>query len=176
MRTRSTFAKLTSLALLVATLTIYAANRAGASGITPVSTTPATAQTELPKAVTFSCGGLNIGRGQTASIIAILLPDLNGRDQQPVEVEFMFHDWDGNLLASETKTLLPGHASSFETRGIIAIRQERADLSPCIKVMVDPNDATANRIVANLEVSDTATGKAQFALFCRKAGEKPLEY
>jgi hypothetical protein len=83
----------------------------------------------------------------------------------------MFHDWEGNLLASETKTVLPGHASSFETRGIIGIlRQERTGLIPCLKVLIDPNDPRANRIVANVEVFDTDSGKGQFVLSCRKAG------
>ncbi len=174
MKTMSTFAKLTSLALLVATLTTYAASRTGAAAVNPAP--PATAQTEVTPTTEFASGGISIGRGQTPSIIAILLVDPIARDQeQPVEVEFMFHDWEGNLLASETKTLLPGHASSFETRGIIAIlRQARIDLIPCIKVLVDPNDPRANRILANVEVFDTATGKGQFALFCRKAGgERP---
>jgi hypothetical protein len=170
MKTKSTFAKVTSLALLVATLTIYTASRAGAAAVNPAPAT--TAQTEVTPTTEFEAGGISIGRGQTASIIAVLLVDPNARDQQPVEVEFMFHDWDGNLLASETKTLLPGHASSFEIRAGLGIPQ-RSELAPCIKVLVDPNDPRANRIVANLEVFDSASGKAQFALFCRKAGGDP---
>ena len=167
MKPKSTFAKLTSLALLVATLTIYTASRTGAAAVNPASAT--TAQTEVTPATEFEAGGISIGRGQTASIIVVCNPDPSGRDLQPFEVEFMFHDWDGNLLASETKTILPGHTSSFEIRaGIIA--PGRSELAPCVKVLVDPSDPRANRIVANLEVFDTATGKAQFALFCRKAG------
>jgi hypothetical protein len=167
MKTKSTFAKLTSLALLVATLTIYTASRAGAAAVNPASAT--TAQTEVMPTTEFASGGINIGRGQTASIIAVLKPDLGGRDQQPVEVEFMFHDWEGNLLTSETKTILPGHASSFEIRAGLGVPQ-RSELLPCIKVLVDPNDPRANRILANVEVFDNATGKTQFALSCRKAG------
>jgi hypothetical protein len=167
MKTKSTFAKLTSLALLVATLTIYAASRPGAAAANP---TPAiTPQTEVTPATEFESGGISIGRGQTASIIVVCNPDPNARDQQPVEVQFMFHDWDGNLLASETKTLLPGRASSFEIRAGIGV-PGKSELQPCIKVLVDPNDPRANRIVANVEVFDTESGKAQFALFCRKAG------
>jgi hypothetical protein len=175
METKIRFAKLTSLALLVATLTIYTASRAGASSVHPAYAT--TAQSEDP-ATEFESGGISIGRGQTASIIAILRSDPNARDEQPVEVEFMFHDWDGDLLASETKTLLPGRASSFEIRaGVIAPgRTARAELQPCIKVLVDPSDPRANRIVANVDVYDTETGKTQFALNCRKAGEKPVEF
>ena len=168
MKTKSIFAKLTSLALLVATLTVYTTNRAGAAAVNPALAI--TAQTEATS-TEFEAGGISIGRGQTASIIVVCKPDPSGRDQQPVEVEFMFHDWEGNLLASETKTILPGHASSFETRGIIAIRrQDQTVLIPRLKVLVDPNDPRANRIVANLEVLDTDSGKAQFALSCRKAG------
>ena len=168
METKSRFAKLTSLALLVATLSIYAQGR---TGVADGNQAPATAAQSEPTTTEFASGGISIGRGQTASIIVVCKPDPSGRDQQPVEVEFMFHDWEGNLLASETKTILPGHASSFETRGIIAIRrQDQTVLIPRLKVLVDPNDPRANRIVANLEVLDTDSGKAQFALSCRKAG------
>lgn len=170
MKTKSIFAKLTSLALLVATLTIYTASRAGAAAVNPAPSP--TGQTEVTPVTEFSFGGINIGRGQTASIIVVCNPDPTGRDQRPVEVEFMFHDWDGNLLASETKTLLPGHASSFDIRAGIGVPQ-RSELQPCIKVLVDPNDPRANRIVGTLEVWDTATGKAQFALYCRKSGGDP---
>lgn len=169
MRSKSKFAKLTSLALLVATLTIYAANRAGA---TAVNASPATAQTEVTPTTDFAFGGINIGRGQTASLIIVVSPDPTGRDQQPVEVEFMFHDWDGNLLASETKTLLPGHASSLDFRAGAGV-PKGSELSPCLKVLVDPSDPRANRIVATLEVWDTATGKAQSVLSMRKAGGDP---
>lgn len=170
MKTKSTFAKLTSLALLVATLTIYAASRPGAAA---TNLTPArTPQAEVVPATEFESGGISIGRGQTVSIIVVCNPDPSGRDQRPVEAEFMFHDWEGNVLVSETKTLLPGQASSFEIRAGIGVpgRTGRVELSPCLKVLVDPSDPLANRIVANLEVYDTETGKAQFALNCRKAG------
>jgi len=173
MKTKGTFAKLTSLALLVATLTIYTASRAGAAAFHPARAT--TTQTEVTPATEFASGGISLGRGQTASIIVVCNPDPSGRDQQPVEVEFMFYDWEGNLLASETKTLLPGHPSSFEFRGGVGVPQ-RNELQPCVKVLVDPSDPRANRILANVEVFDTATGKTQFALFCRKAGGTGQEY
>jgi len=168
MKNKSTFAKLIPVALIVTTLGIYTASRKGAPS---VSAAPlAAAQSTVTSTTEFVSGGMHVGRGQTASIIAILLPDPNGRDQQPVEVEFMFHDWDGNLLASEQKTLLPGHGASFETRGIIAVNQGQADIQPCIRVLVDPSDPRADRIVGTVEVWDGATGKAQVALTCRKAG------
>ena len=163
METKIRFAKLTSLALLVATLSIYAQ---GGTGVADGNQAPATAAPSEPT-TEFASGGISIGRGQTASIIVVCNPDPNGRDQQPVEVEFTFHDWNGNLLASETKTILPGHASSFEIRGIIAIR---TDLIPSVKVLVNPNDPRANRIVATLEVFDTESGEAKVVLSCRKAG------
>ena len=172
MKSISTLAKLASPLLLVTTLSFYVASRAGGG----VNAAPAAAaQTEVTPTTEFPFGGINIGRGQTASIIAILLPDTSGRDQRPVEAELMFHDWDGNLLASETKTLLPGHPSSFEFRGGVGVPQ-RNELQPCVKVLVDPSDPRANRILANVEVFDTATGKTQFALFCRKAGGTGQEY
>ena len=166
MKTKSIFAKLTSLALLVATLTIYAASRAGAAAVNPAPAT--TAQTEVTPSTEFASGGISVGRGQTASIIVVCNPNPNARDQQPVEVEFMFHDWDGNLLASETKTILPGHGSSFDVRGGLGVAWTK--LAPSVKVLVDPHEPRANRIVANLEVFDTETGELQFALSCRKSG------
>ena len=156
MNTKSRFAKLTSLALLVATLSIYAQ---GGTGVADGNQAPATAAPSEPT-TEFASGGISIGRGQTASIIVVCNPD-------PNEVEFTFHDWNGNLLGSETKTILPGHASSFEIRGIIAIR---TDLIPSVKVLVNPNDPRANRIVATLEVFDTESGEAKVVLSCRKAG------
>jgi hypothetical protein len=163
MKTRNRFAKLTSLALLVATLTIYAQGTAAAASGKQAPETAAPTQTTTE----FASGGISIGRGQTASIIVVCNPDPSGRDERPVEVEFMFNDWNGNLLASETKTIIPGHASSFEFRGIIAVR---TDLIPCLKVLVNPNDPRANRIVATLAVFDTESGEAKLALSCRKSG------
>jgi len=166
MKTKSIFAKLTSLALLVGTLTIYAASRTGAAAVSPAPSP--VVQTETPEAVTFSCGATGIGRGQTASIIAVLIGLLD--TERSVEAEFMFHDRDGNLLASSRQTLLPGHAASFDTHGIIAIRQERTEIVASLRVLVSPNDPNVNLIIPKLEVFDNATGKTQFALYCRKAG------
>jgi len=161
MKRKSTFAKFTALALLMATLTIYTASRMGGAAANATPRTVAQADT-LPS-TELSFGGVNLGRGQTASIIAILKPDLTGRDEGPVKVEFMFHDWDGNLLASETKTISPGHASSLDIRAGTSVLG-RSELSPCVKVSSGPSDPTANRIVATLEVWDTATGRALFVL------------
>ena len=170
MKTKSIFAKLTSLALLVATLTIYISSRTGAAAVNPVPS-PAV-QTEAPEAVTFSCGATGIGRGQTASIIAVLIGLLD--TERSVEAEFMFHDRDGNLLASSRQTLLPGHAASFDTHGIIGVlRQERTEIVASLRVLVSPNDPNVNLIIPKLEVFDNATGKTQFALYCRKAGGDP---
>src|ERR1041384_1594090 len=145
MKTKSIFAKLTSLALLVATLTIYVATRAGAAGSGPAPTA-APAQTELQEGVTFSPGVIGIGRGQTASIHAVLIGMLN--TERPIEIELMFHDQDGNVLASSRQTLLPGHAASLDTKGIIGVlRNERTDLTPCIKVSVNPTDPAADLII-----------------------------
>ena len=165
MKTKSRFAKLTSLALLVATLTIYAQARVEPSA---GSQSPATAAPSEP-ATEFASGGISIGRGQTASIIVVCHPDPLGRDQQPVEVEFTFYDWNDNLLASETKTILPGHTSSFEMRAGTSTTL-RNELTANVRVLVNPHDPRANRIVATLEVFDTETGAAQFALSCRKSG------
>ena len=170
MKTKSIFAKLTSLALLVATLTIYAASRTGAAAASRPSSPGV--QTEAPEAVTFSCGATGIGRGQTASIIAVLIGRLDS--ERSVEVEFMFHDRDGNLLASSRQTLLSGHAASFDTHGIIGVlRQERTEIVASLRVLVGPNDPNLNLIIPKLEVFDNATGRTQIAVYCRKAGGDP---
>jgi len=170
MKTKHIFTKLTSLALLVATVTIYVASRTGAAAVSP-GPSPVV-QTEAPETVTFSCGATGIGRGQTASIIAVLIGLLD--TERSVEAEFMFHDRDGNLLASSRQTLLPGHAASFDTHGIIGVlRQERTEIVASLRVLVSPNDPNVNLIIPKLEVFDNATGKTQFALYCRKAGGDP---
>lgn len=166
MKTNSSFAKLTVLALLVATLTVYVANRAGAAA----DNDGTAAQSDVTPTTEFEFGGISIGRGQTANIIAILKSDPTAGDQEPFEVEFMFHDQDGNLLDSSRQTLLPGQLRSFDTHGIIAIlRNKRTSIAPSLKV-IQPNGPRADRIVATLEVSDADTGKTQFAVRCRKAG------
>jgi hypothetical protein len=163
---------MTSLALLVATLTIYTANRME----TAVNAAPATAaQTETTAPSTdIEFGGIKLGRNQNALIIVVCATDPTGRDQQPVDVEFIFHDWDGNLLASETKTIMPGQASGFDIRGGIGVGQKTNELIPCVKVLVDPSDPRAKRVTATLEVSDADSGKAQLVL-CRKSGGTGIE-
>jgi hypothetical protein len=165
MKTNIRFAKMTSLALLVATLTIYTANRME----TAVNAAPATAaQTELTEPSTdIEFGGINLAQTQNALIIVVCAKDPTGRDQRPVEVEFMLCDWEGNLLGSETKTILPGRASSFDIRGI-RVPGRASELMPCVKVLCDPSDPRAKRITATLQVTDDS-GKVQ-SLVCRKAG------
>jgi len=160
MKGKSTIAKLTSLALLVATLTIYTSSHMGAA----VNAAPATApqaQT-TPPSTDIEFGAIKLGRSQNALIIVVCAADQNARDQRPVDVEFMFYDWDGNLLASETKTVMPGHASSFDLQGT-GVPHRSSEIQPCIKVLVDPSDPIADRIIATLQVSDES-GRAQFAL------------
>jgi len=161
-----TIAKFTSLALLVAALTVYLANHLE----TAVNAAPATqAQNQAAAPNTdIEFGAVKIGKSQNASIIAILATDPTGRDQRPVDVELIFKDWAGNVLASETKTLMPGQASSFDIQDAIRLPGKSIELAPSAKVLVDPNDPRANRVTATLQVSDE-TGKVQ-SLQCRKAG------
>src|SRR5262249_34219468 len=168
MKSNRTFVKLTTLALLLATMTVYAANRAGAARANAAP--PATvSREELEEAVTFTPGAIGIGPGQIASIHAVLIGMLD--TERAVEVEFTFHDPDGNVLASSRQALLAGRATSFDTRGIIAIlRSKRIDIIPSVRVLANPTDPNVNLIVPTFEVFDTATGKTQVALVCRKAG------
>src|SRR5262245_12934539 len=171
MKAKSRLARIASLTLLVATLTINTASRAGAAVNTSSSTAAQDASTVPATEIEF--GAIKLGRGQRALIIVVCAADESGGDQRPVNVEFMFHDWDGNVLDSVTKTILPGHASEFEMRAGIRIPGNPSELQPCIKVLVDPSDPIAKRVTATLQISDE-NGKVQ-SITCRKAGEKPLE-
>lgn len=171
MNHKSRLAKITTLALLVATLTIYTSNRTWAAA----NAAPSSAQDETaPPSTDIDFGAIKLGRNQNALIIVVCAADPTGRDQRPVDVEFMFYDWDGNLLGSETKTILPGKASSFDIRSGVGIPGKPSELLPCIKILADPSDSRTKRVTATLQVSDGDSGKAQLIL-CRKAGEKPLE-
>jgi hypothetical protein len=158
MKTKSTFATLTSLALLVATLTIYTANRAGAASPDPAATRAAAAQGHLTPETEFQFGLIGLARGQTARINAVLVAGPEVRPE-PVVVEFMFHDREGNVVARETQTLLPGHASSFEIRAGAIIHE----IQPCISIRGAVAPEGRDRIVGTLEVMD-ANGKTEFAL------------
>jgi len=158
MKSKSTIAKFTSLALLVTTLTIYTANRMEAA----VNAAPARAAQTTAPSTDIEFGAIKLGRSQNALIIVVCATDQTGRDQRPVDVEAMFYDWDGNVMASETKTLLPGHASSFELRST-RVPGNTGEIQPCIKVLVDPGDPIADRLLATFEVTDE-NGRAQFAL------------
>jgi hypothetical protein len=163
MKIKSTFAKLMSLALLVATLTIYPASGSGPAIVNAAPSRTSTAQTEVPPTIDFVFGLVGIGRGQTARINAVFIAGLEER-AEPIEVELMFQDQEGNVVASERQTLLPGHPTSFDTHGIIAINQERTNLIPRVSIKGVIAPETRNRIVPTVEVFDTATGKTQFAL------------
>jgi hypothetical protein len=163
MKTTTRFAKLVSLALLVATLTIYAASRAGAAGINPAPSPAAAAQRDLTPETEFEFGLIGLAPNQTARINAVLLIGPEVRPE-PAEVEFTFHDREGNVVASERQTLLPGHASSFEIRAGVIIHDRISDIQPCISIRGVIGPDIRNRIVCTLEVIDSATGRTQFAL------------
>lgn len=171
MNTKSKLAKLTSLALLVATLTIYT-DRTGAAANaarTPAEDETAAASTDI------DFGAIKLSRSQNVLIIVVCVVDPTGRDQRPVDVELTFHDWDGNLLGTETKTILPGKASSFDIRSAIGVPGRPGELVPSVKILADPSDSRAKRVTATLQVSDGDSGKAQLVL-CRKSGGTGIEF
>jgi len=165
-------AKITTLLLLAATLTINTTSRAGAA----VNAAAANAgQTEVTAPTTdIEFGGIKLGKGQNALIIVVCAVDQTGRDQRPVDVELMFYDWDGNLLAGKTETIMPGHASSFDIRAGLGIPQRTSELAPCVKILCDPSDPRTKRVTGTLQVSDSESGKVQ-SLVCRKAGGTGIE-
>src|SRR5262249_37949278 len=125
MKTKTGFAKITALALLVATLTINTASRAGAA-VTTATTTAA--QDAAVPTTNIEFGGIKLGKTQNALIIVVCAVDQTGRDQRPVDVEFNVYDWDGNVMGSETKTIMPGHASAFDIRAGILTPGKPANL------------------------------------------------
>jgi hypothetical protein len=170
MKTHNTLTRIMTLALLVATLTINTTSLAGAA---VNAASPAARQAEVTTTTDIDFGGIKLGRGQNALIIVVCVADQSGRDQRPVDVELMFYDWDGNLLAGKTETLMPGHVSSFDIRAGVGIPGRGTELSPCIKVLCDPTDPRAKRVVATLQISDES-GKVQ-SMTMRKAGDKTVE-
>jgi len=171
MKTNNRFAKITSLALLVATLTIYGANRPGAAA----NAAPISAQEAATSPSTYiELGSIKLGRNQNALIIVVCASDPSGRDQRPVDVECTFYDWDGNVVATETKTILPGRATSLNLRDSLGGSQKTNELSPCVKILADPSDSRTKRVTATLQLTDDS-GKVQ-SILCRKAGGRPDEY
>lgn len=171
MKTHNTLTRIMTLALLVATLTINTASLAGAA---VNAASPATGQAEVTTPTTdIDFGGIKLGRGQNALIIVVCVADQSGRDQRPVDVELMFYDWDGNLLAGKTETIVQGHVSSFEMRAGIRVPGNPSELLPCVRVLCDPTDPRAKRVVATLQISDES-GKVQSTTM-RKAGGMGIE-
>ena len=165
MKTHNTLTRIMALALLVATLTINTTSLAGAA----VNASSAARQAEVTTPTTnIDFGGIKLGRGQNALIIVVCVADQSGRDQQPVDVEYMFYDWDGNLLAGKTETIMPGHVSPFEMRAGIRVPGNPSELLPCVRILCDPTDPRAKRVVATLQISDES-GKVQSTTM-RKAG------
>ena len=171
MKTRNTLTRIMTLALLVATLTINTTSLAGAA-VNVAS--PAAGQAEVTTPTTnIDFGGIKLGRGQNALIIVVCVADQSGRDQRPVDVELMYYDWDGNVLAGKTETLMPGRASSFDIRAGVGVPGRGSELLPCVKVLCDPTDSRTKRVTATLQISDES-GKVQ-SMTMRKAGDKPVE-
>ena len=172
MKINNRLAKITTLALLVATLTIKTTSIAEAA-VNTSSPTAVPAEVTTPT-TNIDFGGIKLGRGQNALIIVVCAADQTDRDQRPVDVEFMFYDWDGNLVAGKTETILPGRASSFDIRAGEGIAGKTGEIQPCIKVLCDPSDPRARRVTATLQISDDS-GKVQSLTF-RKAGGTVIEY
>ncbi len=170
MKTNNRLARITTLALLVATLTINTTSLAGAA----VNASLTAGQSEVTTPTTnIDFGGIKLGRGQNALIIVVCATDQTGRDQRPVDVGFMLYDWDGNLMAGKTETIMPGHASSFDIRAGAGIPGKTDEIQPCIRILCDPSDPRAKRVTATLQISDDS-GKVQ-SLTVREAG-KEIEY
>ena len=93
-----------------------------------------------------------------------------GRGAQPVEVELLFHDADGNVLASSVQIIGPEHTVSIALDGgTLPLRGDgmRFELQPCIKVLRNPNEAGQVRLIGGVEVFDNFgidAGKSRFAL------------
>ena len=171
MKTNNRLGRISTLAILVATLTI---NTAGHARAAVSAASPAAGQAEVTTPTTdIDFGAIKLGRGQNALIIVVCVADQSGGDQRPVDVEFMFYDWNGNLLAGKTETIIPGHASAFDISEAIRLPGRGSELIPCLKVLCDPTDPRAKRVTATLQISDES-GKVQSTTM-RKAGGLEVE-
>ena len=115
---------------------------------------------------------VGITHEQTALLTARLDADERRGDgsARPVEVELLFHDSDGNVLASSVQIIGPERAVSFALDGgTLPLRGDgmRFEFIPCIKVLRNPNEAGQVRLIGGVEVFDNFgvdAGKSRFAL------------
>ena len=123
-----------------------------------------------PDPPAFAAAGIT--NGQTALITARLDADesRSGRGAQPVQVELLFHDSDGNVLARSVQTVEPEHVVWFMlTGGDLPIRGDgmRFEIQPCVKILNDPNNVGQVRLIGGLEVFDNSgpdAGKSRMGL------------
>src|SRR5437588_3580915 len=102
---------------------------------------------------------VGITHEQTALITARLETDERRGDgnARPVEVELLFHDSDGNVLASSVQIIGPERAVSFALDGgTLPLRGDgmRFEVQPCVKVLRNPNEAGQVRLIGGVEVFD----------------------
>lgn len=156
MKTQNNFPKALSIVSLFILASVFAAIW---------NTTRVSAFNPQPDPLAF--GAIGITHEQTALISARLDAD-EGRRARPVQVELLFHDSDGNVLARTVQTIEPEHAVSFALNGgELPIRGDgmRVQIQPCIKVLNNPNERGQARLIGSLEVFDDFgldAGKTRF--------------
>ena len=113
-------------------------------------------------------GLFGVARGQVARISLVNLAE---RGTLPLQVDLRFVDVLGNVVASETKTVIPGQASSFDfSFNSFLIDSNRVELRAVVSEHNPPDDLvgrnpTAIRPIAtSIEVFDADSGKTVFIL------------
>src|SRR5207302_7765133 len=101
---KTTFAKLMSLVLLSTAVAFYAGTQASAGN---PAFSAAAAQDPASSRTDFQFAAFDLQENQTVRIKAVLVV---GPEVRPIEVEFVFQDQDGKVVASQKKTLRPGHS------------------------------------------------------------------
>jgi hypothetical protein len=101
---------------------------------------------------------IGITNSQTALISARFDVDESRRGTaNPVTVQFLFRDMNGNELASSVQTIAPEHTALLTLNGgMLGLGGDgmRAELQPSIKILNNPNERSLVRITGAAEVFD----------------------
>jgi hypothetical protein len=105
-------------------------------------------------------GAFGITHEQSARLnVRIFVPESASASNErlrPLDIEFMFHDSQGNLIADLVQTVQPGHSAFLDLNGAEIPGSEaiRSELQPCIKILGNSNEPNKVQVIGSLEVFD----------------------
>jgi hypothetical protein len=140
MKLKNIFANFLAVAALAATLTICAAAQT------------ATVESEI------EFGMIGGAFGQTARLNLVYRADKDDPSMPPpIQVEFIWHNRQGDVIARSLQTVQPGHGAFSDINFNSLTRANRFELQPCIRILTDPT----RRVVVggSLEIYDNMTGR-----------------